>query len=447
MAKIKISLLNFLDHSYARNITFAFSMGLLAVTSGSVSSALLLASTIFVIFLNPRIKPEEIWLEYLHIMKQIPIVVVFPLFYVVAILTSLQGEDFLVKSFQVAGSYWQLPFLVPFAIGLFYLSKDANFSGLFARGCRYGLITILPIAFIQVYGFEMRAEGLSRHASTLASICIVATAISIIKWPEDTKTDRLLAWLAFAAGTCIILLTFSRSMLIPLAVVFLIAGLYFVKSTHAKNTIYAMALIIMSCLVVAFLALFLSGKAPDLLHGISFEAGQSSERSFSERMNMNVSGLYAFAEHPLIGHGIKNVVEAANDASIRSIGTQTNYTYSHLHNAYLTYAVGGGLPLLLLLILTLMAPVLIMRSSSNLKFENDIEFFCYMIVFAFASLATVSTVFNNDQILTLYSIATIFVLVRYLQVKQGIENTRIPDLSIIAKGINPIGKAYSDSAN
>jgi len=437
---------NFLDHSYSRNISFAVLMGALSVLFGSASTALLLAAAIVVIFFNPRVKSSEIWAESKVLARRLPIILVFPAFYIIAVFTSLQGENWLVGAVQIAGSFWQFIVLIPFSIGLYYLSKDANFAGLFSYGCRYGLVFAAPFALFQIFFFNFRPEGFAGNALIFASVCIVGAGFSVIKWPEDGKRQRLLAWLAFVAGLIAALLTFSRGMLIPLGFVVVATAVYmmFAKS---RDRFGAALFMVMATITISTLSTVVYSDSGWRIINLrlveplqNFQEGKPFDRSIRERIDMQVTGFHAFKQKPITGYGLNNVVKEANNVSAQALGRQTNYDFSHLHNAYLTYLVGGGIFLFALFLLVIISPLIIMRSISKLKKETDLFFFTVVLVGTYSTIAITNVVFRNDQLLTVFSVAVTFILVRYVQLVKKQEEHRIPNLGVIAEGINPVGK-------
>ena len=314
-------LLNFMDHSYARNVSFAFFMGFLCVFFSSASTGLLVASCVVLIFINTKISIKEVFRESKALVKKVPILSVFPLFYLMVVVTSIRGDDWLANMVAVAGSYWQFLVIIPASVGLYRLSKDVNFAGLFSYGCRAGLLFVVPIAVIQIYFFNLRPEGIFSNTLVFASLCITGAGLAIIEWKEDTQNLRTLSWVAFASGIVATLLTFSRGMLIPLTAVILITLFYRLK-IRSKYKMSMKALVVL-CAVIAG-SLIVSISSDKGWHFIDqrflkpiemYNEGKPFERSISQRIDMQKSGFYAFLKKPLTGYGIQNTVDEANSIS------------------------------------------------------------------------------------------------------------------------------------
>jgi len=67
-----------------------------------------------------------------------------------------------------------------------------------------------------------------------------------------------------------------------------------------------------------------------------------------------------------------------------------------------------------------------------------------MISGAYSTIAMTNIVFHNDQLTTMFCVATIFIIVRFVQNMHEIDEVRIPHLPTIANGINPIGRVETE---
>lgn len=437
--------INFLDHSYSRNIIFAFLMGFFCVVLGSMSTALLLASSVVVIFFNARISLKDLWLECKTLSKRIPIILIYPAFYFLAVLTSFNGENWFSDVISIAGSYWQFLVIIPVSVGIYHLSKDANFAGLFSYGCRFGLLFVVPISVLQIYLLNLRPEGIYGNSLVFASLCITGAGLAIIQWPEDKLKDRVISIFTFGAGITAALLTFSRGMLIPIIAVLAIAALYQFK-VKSKYKIGMKALtIILICIAGALMTSVYTDNGWRIIDKRivqpiqKYNSGQEIDRSFSKRLDMQITGFNAFINKPLHGYGIQNVVDEANSISQDVLGRKTSYSYTHLHNDYLTHATGGGIFLLLLFLGVLVSPLIIVRSFSERENEIPLMFFALMIVGAYSTIAMTNVIFHNDQLTTMFCVTVMFLIIRHLQIENGNKQTRIPDFTTIANGVNPLG--------
>lgn len=437
--------INFLDHSYARNVSFTLLMGVFCIVLGSTSTALLISGCVAVIFFNPKISIKDLSLETIDLLKGSPILLIFPTFFITIFITSIRGDNWLSESLFVAGSYWQFLIMLPASVGLYHLSKDMNFAGLFALGCKFGLIFVVPLSLAQIYFFNQRPDGFLSNSLIFASLCIVGAGIALIEWPKDTNKTKKLSWLVFSAGILGALLTFSRGMLIPIVAIIAIAALYRFKTNSNYKPGKKFLVILCALIVGTFTIALQTQNGWGILNKRVLEPiemyvnGEQIERSISYRLDMQVTGFKAFLQSPLIGHGIQNSVDVANEMSLQVLGRETNYTYTHLHNDYLTHAVGGGIFLFLLFVFVIFSPLILSWQLRKADTGKSILYYGLMLSGAFSTIAMTNIVFHNDQLTTMFCAATIFIIVRFVQQMHDIKELRIPDLPTIANGINPIG--------
>lgn len=436
---------NLTDHSYSRNVAFALTMGIFCVILGSASTALFVASCVVLIFFNPKITLKKVWSESILFSKKLPIILIFPIFYMFVVLTSLRGENWLQEVIVVAGSYWQFLVIIPSTIGLYHLSKDVNFAGLFSIGCRLGLLLVVPLSLFQIYFLNLRPEGLSSNALVFASLCVTAAGFAMIEWREDNLKVRIWSWFMFLAGILAALLTLSRGMLLPIGLISAIALIYRFK-VSSKYEIGFKTIFIMCVGVLVILATLVnSDNGKKLLNQrifqpiAMFQKGELFGQSIQHRVDLQLTGFHAFTQQPLIGYGIQNAVKEANKVSNKVLGRNTDYTYTHLHNDYLTHLVGGGLPLLFMFILVILTPVIMTWNLRKKTNEVGLFYFSLVLSGTYSTIAITNVVFHHDQLATMFCVACMFIIVRRLQITKGIEEVRIPDIPTIMSGANPIG--------
>ncbi len=441
--------INFFDHSYARNVAFAFLIGVFCIVLGSASTALFLAASIAVIFINPKISINDLAKETFGLLKYSPLLWVFPIFFLTVFITSIRGENWLSESIYVAGSYWQFLIMLPASVGLYHLSKDVSFAGLFTFGCRFGLIFVVPLSLAQIYFFNLRPEGFFSNSLIFASLCIAGSGIALIEWPEDTNKTRILSWIVFSAGIVAALLTFSRGMLVPIVTILAIAIFLRFKARSQYKPGTKLIVILFAVIVTTFTFSLQTDNGWRILNKRilepieMFAKGEAIDRSISQRLDMQITGVHAFFEKPFIGYGIQNSVEASNKLSADVLGRKTNYTYTHLHNDYLTHAVGGGFLLFLLFVSVIFSPLIMSWKLRKTDTGTSMLHYGLMLSGAFATIGMTNIVFHNDQLTTMFCVATIFIIVRFVQNMHEVEAVRIPDLPTIADGINPIGLAQN----
>ena len=249
----------------------------------------------------------------------------------------------------------------------------------------------------------------------------------------------------FAAGILAALLTFSRGMLLPIGIIGAIALFYRFKVSSNHEIGYKTILIMLVGIFAILFTLISSDNGGKLLYKRifqpieMFQKGELFDQSIQQRVDLQLTGFHAFTQQPFIGYGIKNAVQQANQVSEKVLGRKTDYTYTHLHNDYLTHLVGGGIILLLMFILVIFMPVIItwkLRKTTN---EIGLFYFALVLSGTYSTVAITNVVFRHDQLTTMFCVACMFIIVRRLQILKGIEEVRIPDIPTIMSGANPIG--------
>ncbi|MDA4846565.1 O-antigen ligase family protein [Hoeflea poritis] len=122
------------------------------------------------------------------------------------------------------------------------------------------------------------------------------------------------------------------------------------------------------------------------------------EESISIRILLYKAGLAAFMERPLTGWGRQDVVRAA---IAKDPENARFFTYSHLHNGYLTDLVASGVLGLLSLLAVLFVPLMVLRNAPPLVFGG---IFCVTI--SYALYGVTNLLFYHD-VSTLYYLSLI----------------------------------------
>ncbi|MFK7868128.1 MAG: O-antigen ligase family protein [Roseobacter sp.] len=116
----------------------------------------------------------------------------------------------------------------------------------------------------------------------------------------------------------------------------------------------------------------------------------TSDTSVNQRLAMLIAGWNAFKERPIFGYGGQNRFDAAVDYLPGSFAFQ----YSHLHNEFVTHAVAGGIPAVVLLTVILFFPVYVAcRTPGESKNRMQIA---AMFTLAFVGTAFFNNVLFND---------------------------------------------------
>lgn len=431
----------FFTNPHFRNILFPFVIGILAILAGSIATGFLVVAAIIVIFFNAEASFVKILQASRQALSDFPILWALPLFYLWLGITAFIAND-TISATQMMISYWQIPIIIPFSVGLYFLSPSINLLGIFTRGLRLALCLALLLAAFQLYIKGARPDGFTGNELVFSSVCAISAGLSLAIWNEDGSTFKQLAILSYICGVIIVAISFSRGMLLTVVFQTFVAFVYIYKTKlsfgrQTKTTTIAAVLLLFSIGILSYnsssfhriLNLRLITPIENLLNN------KSADNSTSQRVEMLQIGFHAFKENPILGYGIQNVMEAGNFASQAAIGKETTYSYTHLHNDYLTHAVGGGLPLLILFISVISAPIFVARKfRGQSPSKLTLVYFSISLSVGYLVTALTNITLRHDILTTLFATSFAFILVGAFQNKHLDKNTDIPDFGPIFLG-------------
>lgn len=120
----------------------------------------------------------------------------------------------------------------------------------------------------------------------------------------------------------------------------------------------------------------------------------AADRSIGTRMQLFGAGLEAWMARPVFGHGVSDRLNAA----VPYLKQDVVGNFSHLHNAFLTHLVGGGVVGLGLLLLMLVAPFLANDScrKSTGGLSKDSRYFAWVVFLSLSGIGLSNLILNQD---------------------------------------------------
>jgi len=115
------------------------------------------------------------------------------------------------------------------------------------------------------------------------------------------------------------------------------------------------------------------------------------DESILQRIIMYRAGFLAWLENPIFGYGLENRFSA----TIRYMPIEVNWRYSHLHNAFITHAVAGGVIALLSLTMVLISPILSLFNKCSTASQDSIYFSAVIVISMFGSGASNLILFHD----------------------------------------------------
>ncbi|NBT32246.1 MAG: O-antigen ligase domain-containing protein, partial [Rhodobacteraceae bacterium] len=120
----------------------------------------------------------------------------------------------------------------------------------------------------------------------------------------------------------------------------------------------------------------------------------AAEKSTGNQMQLFSAGLEAWMARPVFGHGVSERYNAAVPYLKQDFGRN----FSHLHNAFLTHLVGGGVVGLGLLLFMLVTPFLANHScrKSTGALSKDSRYFAWVVFLSLSGIGLSNLILNQD---------------------------------------------------
>ena len=245
-----------------------------------------------------------------------------------------------IRNIETAFNYLPLLALAPFAHAARRLKISA--AGL-EIAIQVTLWLSLAIALVRyVVLDQVRPGGINLAPIGLAYVVAVWVVVALSLALEADA--RRLAWRipGLAAGSLTILLTESKIALGAMIVGIAAVGIQWAVRRGRWRQLMAAAVIVLVPLAAAS-AFFMGGRYDELQDELSqfWFNGISQGSSLGHRFELAISGLRAFMESPLIGHGLAERMEQVL-AHKTPDGPDISYL-SYVHNDYVTHLLAYGI--------------------------------------------------------------------------------------------------------
>jgi O-antigen ligase len=213
---------------------------------------------------------------------------------------------------------------------------------------------------------------------------VVLTFLAMVNLKDESFWDRVLSFLAFSAGTYIVLLNETRGAWIAYCILLIVSIYYLYRSKAFSSTV--ISLIALSFVLLVALALN-TGSVKERVNFATTEAQEwmAGEKdigsSIGLRLEMWTAGIRSIENIPLFGYGNHNAnVVAANysDDRVKNHIASLN----HLHNDYLNHFISKGLLGLLSVVGLLLLPLFVARSGPEIGYLIGVTLSVSYSVFA-----------------------------------------------------------------
>ncbi|MGI2035253.1 O-antigen ligase family protein [Rhizobium panacihumi] len=279
-----------------------------------------------------------------------------------------------------------LPFIFfPLVLARLRVGSTSALIDAFLVGAALCGILALPLAFVQVEFFDMRASGGIGNALPFSMVCSMLASVSLLNTLSPRPRRQALGWAGFIAGILCVLLSQSRGVLpIPaIAVVML-----FVLFPHKLRRFYnwkGVALLVVAAIVVLGMGLKHSDRLIEMLGYFANDSG--ADESYTARIELWKYAGGLFVENPWLGYGVQNRQEFITD-----IG----YSFTHFHNGFITVTFDAGLAGLIATLLLLVSPLLCVVRNPTTVARRKRLFMALLVLFGYAIAGSTNILFFQD---------------------------------------------------
>lgn len=237
-----------------------------------------------------------------------------------------------------------VPFgLLPFSYSVWSISDKRAVRLASLYGSMLACYGALALALIQHYGFGMRAEGGSGNAIVFATTACLASMLCLTGVLCETGKLRWALFGAVLAGAVAILYSQSRIVWVAFPVSGALMLLVFRRELKVLVSMKSFVLVLLACAVVLAAGYKLIGDRVDDLETDLSTLGQSGQpgTALGFRLALWESGLDAFRQSPVFGHGVSASRAIITDELHKEFGSVQRFT--HFHNGFITALVEAGL--------------------------------------------------------------------------------------------------------
>jgi O-antigen ligase len=305
---------------------------------------------------------------------------------------------------------------------------------LFLNGVRAAAIVSFVQALVQVFVFDQpRATAGMINAIPFGGTAMLAAGLSMVGFPRLSRGMKIVAIAALICGISGTLLSQSRGALLALPLVAVVVGVHvwpMIRLRMGQAALVASGLA--AALAVFAMVLKVPERVDEVRHALQSETlGLDRDPSTAHRVMLWSHGLDAFLDRPVLGYGSQNAVaEVRARAALEGIAVPP---YRHLHNEYISVAVGRGLVGLCALLLLLVAPLIVVARAPQDDRQRERWAFAALLSGSYAIFGLTNLLFSHDQTNTVFATGFLVLVVAAHQARVGILVFRRPFLGVPAR--------------
>jgi len=316
-------------------------------------------------------------------------------------------------------------------VGALVQAPKVDVFDLFLNGLRAACIVALGHALVQVYIFgHPRATAGMANAIPFGDTAMMSAGLAMVGFQRLSRPMRVFAVAAFAAGVAATLLSQTRGALLALPLVVLVVTVHLWPMIRRRLWLAGLV----ASALVAVLAIFaVEMKVPQRIDQVrvALEAEDITRHpdvTTTHRIILWSYGLDVFLDNPVAGVGSQNAVEEARRrAAADGLSVPV---YRHLHNEFISTAVGRGVIGLIALVAMLAAPILIAMESARDDRRSDRVAFAILLSGCYALFGLTNLLFSHDQTNTVFLSCYLILLAAAHQSRVGLTQFQRPFLGV-----------------
>jgi O-antigen ligase len=349
----------------------------------------------------------------------------FTAFVGVVLATALLGEN----PEQIPWhTLWLLPFLsVWVVIPRLRATPDLNYLHLFAVGAAVGAVGALLVGLVQVVGFDQRAEGGAGNAAVFGIISLCLAAIAGLNLDDPRRNYRMLAVAGIVAGLLAVVISLTRGVAIVAIGVLIVLVIYAPRQQLTSKTRIAwLGLVAVVAAALYGAADLIADRLLLTVEELNSVVSGGSSANIGERLRLWIAGWSAIGESPLWGHGIQNRMAKVSELLVRDGLPVQDFT--HAHNAFITFAIDGGIIVLGAVIAVLTVPVFVAWRAPRDTYHRKRFFLALQMSLIFGLCGLTQIMFKHDimDAFYIFSVMVVASSIVDLQVRKGTKTPTSP---------------------
>ncbi len=316
-------------------------------------------------------------------------------------------------------------------VGTLVQTPKVDVFDLFLNGVRAAAIVSFGHALVQVFMFgASRATAGMANAIPFGDTAALAAGLSMVGFARLSPRMRLFALAALLCGIGGTFLSQTRGALLALPLIAVVVAVHLWPMIRMRLWQTGLLAVAVAASLFAFaIAVKVPERIDEVRQALESETlARHRDPSTAHRVVLWTYGLDAFLESPLLGYGSQNAVD-----EVRERAAHDGFDippYRHLHNEFISTAVGRGVVGLVALLILLLAPIIIAADAARDGRYRDRLAFAVLLSGGYGIFGLTNLLFSHDQTNTVFASCYLVLLVAAHQSRVGLTAFSRPFLGV-----------------